>query len=100
MEEYRESTLIVHDRTSLNIHAIILEFAQLGSLRDLLNSSLQSLSEPTLRFFFRQMAQAVQQLQRRKVVHHDIKVDNFVIMDRETLTLKLIDFGLSAINSD
>ncbi len=79
---------------------MLLEFAELGSLKDILDRRLDGFSERTARFFFRQMVLALAHMQKQELFHADIKVDNFVVTDPQKLTLKLIDFGLCRKDSD
>lgn len=54
---------------------------------------LYYLSETFVRFFFMQMLNSLSYMRHLRLVHHDIKLDNF-LLDRN-LVLKLSDFALS-----
>jgi len=52
---------------------------------------------PTVQHFFWQMAYAVSYLHSLRIVHRDLKVDNWLLVDRTSLRLiKLCDFGSAA----
>lgn len=42
------------------------------------------------------MAQIIKYLHSNKICHRDLKPENFLMFNKETLDLKLADFGLSA----
>ena len=38
---------------------------------------------------------ALKQLHDKRIVHRDLKLENFLLLDSQSLQIKLIDFGLS-----
>ena len=59
---------------------------------------LGMLKEATSKSYFYQICKALQYMHRRKLVHLDIKPDNFILKDVAGTTLVLIDFGLTNRN--
>ena len=53
----------------------------------------QFLTEPEVKYFIRQLIEAVIYVKSKKVIHRDIKGCN-LLLDKN-LTLKLADFGLA-----
>ncbi|KAK3271654.1 hypothetical protein CYMTET_20011, partial [Cymbomonas tetramitiformis] len=47
------------------------------------------------RFFAHQIIAGVEYLHSQEIIHRDLKLDNILISDGESLTLKLCDFGFS-----
>lgn len=54
-----------------------------------------SFSENDAREIFKQMLYAIKYCHNQKVAHRDLKPENFLLLNKDTLSLKLIDFGLS-----
>ena len=78
-----------------NVFFIIME--RIESCKDLyvFIKERGALSEVTARSFFRQVVHTVSDCHLAGVLHRDIKNEN-IIVDLESLTLKLIDFGAGA----
>ncbi|KAL2151130.1 hypothetical protein VTH82DRAFT_6228 [Thermothelomyces myriococcoides] len=72
---------------------VVTELAN-GDLFDLVVSK-EKLSEEETRRVFTQLLSAVGYLHDRGWVHRDIKPENILIFDKETLSIKLADFGLA-----
>ena len=67
-------------------------------LRNIVNNNNGPLEEAFAQKLFKQMIEAVHYCHQIKIVHRDIKLENFLIdLDQETNTIqiKLTDFGLS-----
>ena len=54
-----------------------------------------SLSETEAREIFKQILYAVNYCHSMNIAHRDLKPDNFLLLDPDTLSIKLIDFGLA-----
>eukprot|EP01016_Furgasonia_blochmanni_P030563 TRINITY_DN3176_c0_g1_i1.p1 TRINITY_DN3176_c0_g1~~TRINITY_DN3176_c0_g1_i1.p1 ORF type:complete len:474 (+),score=36.97 TRINITY_DN3176_c0_g1_i1:66-1487(+) len=52
------------------------------------------LSEDKARMIFKQVVEAVDYCHSKSIVHRDLKLDN-ILLDEETLNIKIIDFGFS-----
>ncbi|OMJ93473.1 hypothetical protein SteCoe_3595 [Stentor coeruleus] len=73
---------------------IIMEFCPNGTLFDLLYNS-GSLSEPIVRFYFKQILLSLESCHNAGIVHRDLKPEN-ILFDR-SYNLKLSDFGYSKL---
>lgn len=72
---------------------LITEFIKGGDLYDYL-SSQEDLHEIDICQLYQQIISAVEYIHKLGIVHRDIKPEN-ILVDFETKTLKLVDFGLS-----
>lgn len=86
---------------------LVLEMCQGGELYALLVKKIKEddgLDESVSQIFFRQMLQAVGYLHARRIVHRDVKPENFLVSgssDRlEDVVLKLCDFGTATVLTD
>jgi len=78
---------------------IIMEYAEGGSLRDYLNSTLeqkQEMKASDLSIMISQLVDGMEAI-NKLIVHRDLKPENILIADG---TLKISDFGLSKIAGD
>ncbi|KAG7165109.1 serine/threonine-protein kinase Chk2-like isoform X2 [Homarus americanus] len=79
---------------------IIMELAEGGELFDRLAANGR-LPEATVKFYFFQLALAVQYLHMKSITHRDIKPENILLAtDEEYTRVKLTDFGLSKLAVD
>nr|XP_045600913.1 serine/threonine-protein kinase Chk2-like isoform X2 [Procambarus clarkii] len=79
---------------------IIMELAEGGELFDRLTTTGR-LPEATAKFYFFQLALAVQYLHAKNITHRDIKPENILLAtDEENTRIKLTDFGLSKLAAD
>jgi serine/threonine protein kinase len=65
-----------------------------GELFDRLDSD-GNFSEEDARKIFTQIMEALSYCHSHKIAHRDLKPENFMFVDRKSLNLKLIDFGLA-----
>ena len=83
--------LLTHHLIDRSI-AVVLEFCDNGSLRQLLSKTAGGLlTEPVTRRYFGQMFDAVNYLHSSCIVHRDISVDKFLLDARDHV--KLSNFG-------
>ncbi|EPB83219.1 CAMK protein kinase [Mucor circinelloides 1006PhL] len=74
---------------------IIMEYGIDGDLFDSITSGEMGMKEYEVKIVFDQIAHAISFLHGRGIVHRDIKLENIIMCDRKSLTVKLCDFGLS-----
>lgn len=75
---------------------IVLEYCPGKSIREYLkNSDLGYLSEPQTRKILRDIMKGLVYLHNNNVIHHDIKIENFIVGANGIV--KIADFGLSTI---
>jgi len=74
---------------------MVMEYCSGGDL--IYNSkSSQEMTEADVRLFFQDIIRLIGQCHRQKILHRDIKPDNFLKADKSSKApLKMIDFGLS-----
>jgi len=41
----------------------------------------------------------VHYLHREKLIHRDLKLENILLMDKETKLIKIVDFGISGVSN-
>jgi serine/threonine protein kinase len=75
---------------------IVMEFVKFGQLDDFLVSR-RYLCESTVKKIIKQLFQALNNLHNLNIVHRDIKLENILIEDDETLSIKLTDFGFAKV---
>lgn len=82
---------------------LVLQLCEGGDMLELmldrLNHNLGGYNEPEAAHFLRQMTAAVQHCHRQDVAHRDVKLDNFLVVDRRKPSMeqqvKLCDMGLA-----
>ncbi|RWS29690.1 serine/threonine-protein kinase PLK1-like protein, partial [Leptotrombidium deliense] len=75
-----------------NFIYIVLELCSKRSLMEM-HKRRKTLTEPEIRYFVRQIADACLYLHERKIVHRDLKLGNLFL--NEVMELKVGDFGLA-----
>ena len=70
---------------------IIMEYAQKGNLFDVIQKEKKGISEEKAYKYFIQIINAVYYLHQHNIIHRDIKPDNILISEDDTI--KLCDFG-------
>ncbi|KAI8370743.1 kinase-like domain-containing protein [Choanephora cucurbitarum] len=73
---------------------LVLEYVPDGELFQYVVDN-KSLDENTTRFIFWQLFTAIKYLHLNNIAHRDLKPENVLIANRETLHLKVTDFGLA-----
>ena len=56
-----------------------------------------TLTDPEVRYFLVQVMDALGYLHNRRIIHRDLKAGNILLKGASHLTVKLCDFGLSAL---
>ncbi|KAL4497292.1 hypothetical protein ABPG72_011227 [Tetrahymena utriculariae] len=75
------------------VSVIIMEYANNGSLFDLVQFFQEKYSENVIKVIALQLIDAIEHMQKYKISHRDLKLENIVI--DANYNLKIIDFGLS-----
>ncbi|EAR85679.2 Serine/Threonine kinase domain protein (macronuclear) [Tetrahymena thermophila SB210] len=75
------------------ISVIIMEYANNGCLFDLVSFFQEKYSENVIKVIALQLIDAIEHMQKYKISHRDLKLENIVI--DANYNLKIIDFGLS-----
>ena len=83
-------------------HYLLMEWIEGRNLRDLLNQRKKVNRPFTTREAYRIVSQIAAALSyahnnRERVIHRDIKPENILITDEESLSLKVVDFGIAKI---
>ncbi|XP_030375945.1 serine/threonine-protein kinase ULK3 [Scaptodrosophila lebanonensis] len=74
---------------------IVLEYCNAGSLSAFIRTK-KALPEPTVRYFLRQLAAAVQYMRANDVCHFDLKPQNLLLTrSSHNVSLKVADFGFA-----
>ena len=74
---------------------VVMEYADNGSLFQLIQKSRQPFSEEQLLSFFAQLLLALEHLHSKKILHRDLKTKNVFVTKKGQI--KLGDFGLSKV---
>ncbi|KAF9582114.1 hypothetical protein BGW38_000624 [Lunasporangiospora selenospora] len=80
-------------------YVLVTELAPYGELFDLIVEK-ERFTESEARHIFRQLLSGVQYLHARGIVHRDLKAENILVMDNQSLTVKISDFGLATFMGD
>lgn len=77
---------------------MVMEYSDNGDLLDyLINSHPQHISETKAAVFISQCLEALHYLHLNRIVHRDIKLENFLLFEEDfSIKLKLIDFGFAS----
>lgn len=85
-----------------NFDCIITPFAKHGTVADLMRKNPTGMDPELARKIFIQMSSAVSYLHQQGIIHKDIKLENFLVIenDNDNLLIVLADFGLSQYATD
>ena len=83
------------DEKPKNVAYMVIPFVKGGELADYY--ALGGLPEDICRYFFRQILIALHHLHEQGIAHLDVKAYN-ILVDDDTFTIKLADFGLALDN--
>eukprot|EP01119_Soliformovum_irregulare_P012399 TRINITY_DN3219_c0_g1_i1.p1 TRINITY_DN3219_c0_g1~~TRINITY_DN3219_c0_g1_i1.p1 ORF type:complete len:487 (-),score=195.36 TRINITY_DN3219_c0_g1_i1:29-1489(-) len=72
---------------------ILMDYCQLGSVRDLLEISNRTLSEAEIAYIVQQTLGGLLYLHNRKIIHRDVKCANILLTSEAEV--KIADFGIS-----
>jgi len=75
---------------------LIMEVVEGGNLQDRLDEQ-GAFNDADAAEIFRQVASAIGYLHERNITHRDIKPENILFVDKESLRVKLTDFGMSTM---
>lgn len=76
----------------------IMEYCGGGELLEYLVAR-ERLDEQEAKFFFAQIADALYYLHLNKLIHRDLKLENLLLLDKESKIIKLVDFGISGVSN-
>lgn len=74
----------------------IMEHLEGGELLEYVESR-GHLSEEEARVFFVQICEAMAYCHQRKLIHRDLKLENILLANRDSRTIKIIDFGIAGL---
>jgi MAP/microtubule affinity-regulating kinase len=57
----------------------------------------KALSEEDALVIFKQIISAIDYCHRQKIIHRDLKLENIMKVDNESLTIKIVDFGIAGL---
>lgn len=73
---------------------LVMEYLPYGNLLKRVSDN-GSLSEAQIKGFLRDLLQTMNYLHSKDIVHRDLKLENILMTDENTLDFKIIDFGLA-----
>lgn len=91
--DYSEnSTAVREDRSKVSVIYLALEYIKNGEIFEYI-AETGKFSEPTARYFFNQLLDALEYIHQSGWAHRDIKPENLLLDDE--FNLKLADFGFA-----
>lgn len=75
-----------------------MEYLEGGSLKELIKEKW-FLNERETQIIMKQLFDGVYYLSQRELVHWDLKLDNVVIANKETLQVKIVDLGILGLKN-
>ncbi|CAD8080769.1 unnamed protein product [Paramecium sonneborni] len=75
---------------------LIFEYLQGDTLHKFIKQQIKPLSEDVIRIILAQLLQGIQYIHSNNYIHRDIKLENIVLSNKQSIqNLKIIDFGLA-----
>jgi serine/threonine protein kinase len=74
----------------------IMEYLEGGELLRFLEEK-KRLSETEAHEIFRQIISAIDYCHRQKIIHRDLKLENIMKVDQNSLNIKIVDFGIAGL---
>ena len=74
----------------------VMEHLEGGELLQFLEEKKQ-LTEDDALAIFKQIISAIDYCHRQKIIHRDLKLENIMKVDNESLTIKIVDFGIAGL---
>lgn len=75
---------------------IIMEYLEGGELLNLMHEK-KILTEEEARSIFKQIISAIDYCHKQKIIHRDLKMENIMRASNDSLTVKIVDFGVSGL---
>jgi serine/threonine protein kinase len=75
---------------------MIMECAPDGELLEFVEGK-ERLDEVSARTIFKQIVSAISYCHSRGIVHRDLKMENVLFKDKNTLHIKVVDFGIAGV---
>lgn len=76
----------------------IMEYLEGGELLNFLQKN-SKLEEAQAREIFKQIISAIDYCHKHKIIHRDLKLENILKVDEESLNVKIVDFGIAGLFS-
>jgi len=79
--------------------AFVMEYLEGGELYHLVRQN-KRLPEKLARNYFRQLTEAISYCHRKKLIHRDLKLENILLVSKNSETIKVVDFGVAGMSSE
>jgi len=78
--------------------AFVMEYLEGGTLLEYVQNK-RRLAEDEARIFFSQIVDAISHCHANKVIHCDLKLENILLKSKDSLDIKIIDFGIAGLKT-